>query len=777
MVRVFGIRHHGPGSAASLRQALRQWQPDSVLVEGPPEGDALIARVADEKLRPPVSLLVYPLEDARRGVNFPFAEFSPEYQALRYATMAGVPARFIDLPISNMLALELEAAQAPQADSPGEAIANGLIRGRDPLLALATAAGYEDGERWWEHLVEQRQDAFGVFEAILEAISALREGEGAPGDGASSRRARIEALREAHMRQTIRATMAEGRERIAVVCGAWHAPRLEAPGNAKADAAALKGLPRLKVAATWVPWTHGRLSTDSGYGAGVEAPGWYAHLWSCANQAGGGGTQLYGDDVAIRWMARVATLLRSRDLDASSAGVIEAVRMAEALAALRGRRMPDLGELTDAARSVLCFGSDVPLQVIARELVIGETLGAVPEDAASVPLQQDVQREQRRLRLSPEAADRTLELDLRNANDLDRSRLIHRLGLLGIPWGTSRPASGKGTFREVWLLRWDPEFAVRIIEAAMWGNTVLSAATARASALASPEQEETGTPRVPALSSLLNVALLADLPGAIGEILRRLEDEAAIATDIAHLMDALPALANVLRYGNVRGDGAGLVDPIVSAFVARICIGISGACASLNDDAAGDMLARIIRTDGAIRLTQVPEHGAEWRASLSRLASQRGLHGLIAGRATRMLLDADAIDAATAAAQMNLALSPAGDPSQSAAWVEGFLGQSGLLLVHDERLWRVIWAWTASLTAPAFQTVLPLLRRTFSRFPAPERRKLGERARNQDDAVADSGAPGGLLSSSSDPELDWIRADRALPAMMRVLGLEAPKTP
>ena len=44
MVRVFGIRHHGPGSAASLRQALRQWQPDSVLVEGPPEGDALIDR-------------------------------------------------------------------------------------------------------------------------------------------------------------------------------------------------------------------------------------------------------------------------------------------------------------------------------------------------------------------------------------------------------------------------------------------------------------------------------------------------------------------------------------------------------------------------------------------------------------------------------------------------------------------------------------------------------------------------------------------------------------
>ena len=27
--------------------------------------------------------------------------------------------------------------------------------------------------------------------------------------------------------------------------------------------------------ATWVPWTHGRLASASGYGAGIESPGWY----------------------------------------------------------------------------------------------------------------------------------------------------------------------------------------------------------------------------------------------------------------------------------------------------------------------------------------------------------------------------------------------------------------------------------------------------------------------------------------------------------------------
>ena len=44
-------------------------------------------------------------------------------------------------------------------------------------------------------------------------------------------------------------------------------------GPAKDDAALLKGLPKAKVAATWVPWTYGRLATASGYGAGVSSPG------------------------------------------------------------------------------------------------------------------------------------------------------------------------------------------------------------------------------------------------------------------------------------------------------------------------------------------------------------------------------------------------------------------------------------------------------------------------------------------------------------------------
>ena len=56
---VYGIRHHGPGSARSVRAALAEQRPDVVLIEGPPEADELVGLAADPQMRPPVALLGY----------------------------------------------------------------------------------------------------------------------------------------------------------------------------------------------------------------------------------------------------------------------------------------------------------------------------------------------------------------------------------------------------------------------------------------------------------------------------------------------------------------------------------------------------------------------------------------------------------------------------------------------------------------------------------------------------------------------------------------------
>ena len=92
-VSVFGIRHHGPGSARSLAAALAELRPDVVLIEGPPEADGIVGLAAHPEMRPPVAILVHPPEMPGRAAFYPFAAFSPEWQAMRHAHSAGVQAR------------------------------------------------------------------------------------------------------------------------------------------------------------------------------------------------------------------------------------------------------------------------------------------------------------------------------------------------------------------------------------------------------------------------------------------------------------------------------------------------------------------------------------------------------------------------------------------------------------------------------------------------------------------------------------------------------------
>lgn len=762
---VFGIRHHGPGSARSLRQSLETLRPDCILVEGPPDAAEALPLLAHPQMRPPVALLIYPPDQPQRAVFYPFAVFSPEWQALDYGLARKIAVRFMDLPQAHQLAME---------DDPESQISESQIVD-DPIGQLAAAAGYSDGERWWEHMVEHRRDGADLFAAILEAMAALRESalpaDQPPADQSldqieaqpevkreSHRKAQREAQREAWMRQTIRAAAGEGFERIAVVCGAWHAPALtidteNAPSapSEKDDAELLKCLPKVKTQATWTPWTYGRLSYRSGYGAGVESPGWYHHLWTAR------------DGVPIRWMTRVARLLREEDLDVSSAHVIEAVRLAETLAALRDRLLPGLSELNEATQSVFCFGADLQLRLIHEKLIVGETLGAVPEETPLAPLQQDLAREQKRLRLPAEALERALDLDLRKPNDLDRSRLLHRLLLLGVRWGETQAAGGKGTFHEIWRLRWKPEFVVALIEAGVWGNTIFEAATAFARDAADRANE------LPSLTNLLDQSLLADLPGAVSHLMARLQAEAAVASDIAHLMDALPPLADVQRYGNVRGTDAAMVGGIVAGLIARVCIGLPGACASLNDEAAAVMFDRIVSVNTAIGLLQDEERLAAWRGAMRQLADQRGLHGLVAGRCCRLLVDAGGFAADKAARRLSLALSTANEPAQAAAWIEGFLKGSGLLLLHDETLWRTLDDWVTRLPSDSFTALAPLLRRTFSTFTSPERRQIGERARSG----MVSGGRAAIADQTGAVDFDLTRAEAVLPLVAQLLGLRS----
>jgi hypothetical protein len=486
-------------------------------------------------------------------------------------------------------------------------------------------------------------------------------------------------------------------------------------------------------------------------------------------------------------------VLREEDLPVSPAHVIEAVRLAEALAALRGRPLAGLDEVTEAARAVLCEGAELPLELIQRRLVIGERLGCVPTDTPMVPLQRDLRAEQRRLRLHPSAARSELDLDLRKPTDLDRSRLLHRLGLLGIRWGAVATGgrASRGTFRESWTLAWRPEFDIETIEASVWGTTVLAASTARARAAALEAGE------LPAVTELVERCLLADLPGALSEVMRGLADLAAADTDLAHLMAALPALVRALRYGDVRGTATRSLQTVVDGLAIRVCVGLPAAVSGVDDNAARRLLGHIDQVQGALALlggtgtgTDTAGGGghlARWYDTLAAIVDGHGVrgpggpHGLLEGRLTRLLFDAGRLDDVPGgvSARMARAVSPGLPPARAAAWIEGFLGGAagsggGLVLVHDQTLLRLVDAWIGGLSAEQFTDALPLLRRTFAGFEPPERRSIGERVRRLGEAGGDHGLSHGSSHGSSRKEpLDLGQAAAAERTVRRILGWEA----
>jgi len=675
--------------------------------------------------------LIYLPDQPLQAVYYPFAAFSPEWQAIQFALTAKIPMRFIDLPQANQLSAN--SKKIPEIKEPG--VENQTPT--DPFTWIAEASGYTDGERWWEHFVEQRRESRDVFQGILELMSALREET----EKTSPQEKDNNALREASMRTIIRIAQAEGYKNIAVVCGAWHAPKLLEPEDFKEDSGLLKGLARTPVSATWVPWTYNRLTRLSGYGAGIESPGWYEHIWETKTA------------IVEKWMVRVAHSMRAEDLGISPAHAIEATRLAETLASLRESPLPGLIELNEVVRAVFCFGDDAPLRLVHEKLIVGTRMGKVPPNTPSVPLQLDLAASQKRTRLEPSASPETLDLDLRKPLLLDRSRLLHRLNVLGIPWGQlSKTRGAKGTFHELWQIEWKPEFAVNVIEASLWGNTVLDAAANKI------ESDALKAVELPALTKLVESALLADLPNSISGLMATIQKVAATSGDISHLMQALPPLANVLRYGNVRQTDTSMVRQVVDELVARVCIGLPSACSALNDDAAQQFFEHINAVQSAIGILQDDSHTQDWTHALEHLASQDGVHGLIRGRACRLLFDGSNAESDTAT-QMSLALSVGTPTPQAAAWMQGFLHGSGLALIHHATLWRLVNQWVMSLPDETFISVLPLLRRTFSTFPSGERRQIGE--------LAKSGGQAEILRGED--HLDIERVEKALPLLMKIL--------
>ena len=749
-VHILGVRHHGPGSAALLRKALDVLDPACVLVEGPSEGDELIQYIADPDLKPPVAMLLHAADEANLASFMPFAEFSPEWQAIQWALKHDRLVRFIDWPAAISLASEKAARENPESAPPQPRT--------DALDLLANAAGYEDGETFWNALIEQHgasgQEALAVFASIETAMTEARAQEGL------SPQSPDEVLRnhqrEAFMRTNIRAALKEIEGKIAVVTGAWHISGLRQAAKAADDRALVKDLPRIKVEATWVPWTDSRLSAFSGYGAGVISPGWYRHLWSLYTRK----KLPSAEEFASAWQSCTAFKLREEGYTAPTASAIEATRLALGLAALRDLPMPGIAEMREASLAAICDGNPVPLAMLERKLYIGERVGEIGERVPQNPLARDLAAWQRKALLKSQDLELEIKLDLRSEAGLLKSTLLHRLNLLNVPWGKLLDAQmGRGTFREVWVIKWDPSYSVSLAEALVYGVTIEQAA---ANSTLKKARETTS---ITELASLIQRALVSDLPETADACIEQLQAVAVNSSDITDLMKAVSPLVRVLRYGTARRLPEDALRSLIVSMSVEINAGARISSRGLDDDSTATRIAAMEAYDEALRLFGDDALTSSWRDELGKIVGDDQVTPSLGGLSLRRLHDVRAWELEKVAMEF-ARHTGASLPKESGAFLEGFLRGGSEVLLQDEPLLQLLDVWLCELSETDFTDSLPLLRRSMSSFDAIARRRLLEKVQRgrQQSTLAASGS-----GADSNPAFE-----AALPLLYKILGLGDP---
>ena len=728
-VHILGIRHHGVGSAKQLEKKLQRIQPDLIFVEGAVEIESAFDYVGAKELVPPAAIMVYNQKNPKQATFYPYSVFSPEWVAMRYANEYNVPLRAMDLPAA--VSFQLEELQKETID-------------KAPLTSIAESAGFEDGEDFWNHHFEQKDvDEEEHFEKVLFLMRALRE------EGLKSSLDQENHYREAYMRMLLQQAQNEMYQNIVVVCGAWHAPALEdIDSYAKEDKAILKKLPKKKMdmLATWIPWTNGRLSMYSGYGAGIMSPGWYEHLWQT------------NDNAEMVWLGQAANVFREEGIDISTAYIIESFRLCRSLAQIRNHAHVQLTDMNDAILSVMCMGEPLLLGLVNKHLIVGEKMGAVPDDIPKIPLQSSFEARLKKLRLKLLPVPKQHTLDLRKEIDRERSILFHRMEILESPWCEREHSRSRGTFKEVWELSWSPEMMINLLDKAYLGNTIEDAAQQYIS------NKVAQTNYVSEVAKVIEQCIPAALYEKITWLLDKINELSSNSSELLDLMEAVPRLVNISRYGDVRKTDLSVLDHIIEQLILKVCIGLGNACYGLDDDNSNRMFERIAHLNQAIKIYDDTSLEESWYKSLTEVLSKEGVHAIIYGCICRLLLDANQFEEKEADRIFAYALSINHPPERVAFWLEGFLRGSGMILIYDNKLWNLVFEWVSSLPQESFMELLPLLRRSFSKFEYGERRQLGEKSK------AGRIVEEVIKEVDLFENFDYEAADKIIPSIVRFLN-------
>jgi hypothetical protein len=688
---LIGVRHHSPACAVRMSDWLGTFDPQVVLLELPPQFASWLPWLAHPELEAPVALAGS--DDRDTLFFYPFADFSPELAAVRWAARQGVPVVPFDLPAGLV-------ASGPPCRLPGgrpDSLADWLER--------LEVSGFD---QMWDELIEAPAPA-ATPEALRQAALLVgwvqRLGEAAdPG-----LRAR-DLARETAMRKVL----AERREeRVAAVVGSFHAAALLDPPELWQEVPVAETPPAVRT--SLVPYSFELLDSRSGYPAGIRDPRWQQEVFAAGLDPPG-----LQDNVS-RLAVELCRALREQKQAAGSPDAQECVRLSLELARMRGLPAPGRREFLEAVQTSMAqgelLGRGRALAKALQTVLVARRRGRLAPDTPSSGLLPHTEEVLNRLRLPREPEQIRLD-PLRSALDRSRHVTLRRLERCGVPYASSRESVD--TLTQVWSLEWTPASVAGIEIAGFRGVTLAQAARG---ALLDPES--------PLLSRLWGAAECA-LGDLAEQLLRELEQDFLSTANLRTLLQAITTVDRI-RLGQVPGlpDQSCGVDPVpVQAFrfdPSEIRNTLVKAALRSVDGLIGSTDVEDARALGDLLRLESP--GLRLRHTLARMLE--GASPLMQGAAAAALLwledqppeDSTRAAGHTLAPRLSSWLQGPPDATMVGRW-RGLLVLSAPLLQSHPQLLDAITLAVAELDDQAFLRRVPSLREAFSVLSAAERERF-----------------------------------------------------
>ncbi len=448
---LFGVRHHSPACAVALPPLLAKLKPTALAIEMPADLASWLPWLGHPDATAPLAIAAVSASGDDLGF-YPFADFSPELVAIRWARDAKIPVHAIDLPASGR----------GHRDREGRALG----------VAERLPGAHDDS---WEHLVEgpgTLGDPERVRRAALLYGWALRI-DAARGGGVSD----FDLAREAHMRAALAKLTAKKGARIAAVIGSFHAAALiDKLWHEPADVETTT----VELVSSLIPYAFELLDARSGYPAGIRDPSWQQRLWETQRDRGDVAALVAG------CLVEITRGVRTLGLPASVPDAHAAAEITVSLARLRGLAAPGRRELVEAVQTALAQGELLGRgRIVARameQVLVGRTRGRLAEGTPRSGLAPHVFELLAALKLPVAPTPEPLELrldPLRSRLDRRRHVALCRLRACGIPYGSEQEsvaAGGVESLTTSWKVKLTPSTEAMIELAGLRGVTLRQAA-------------------------------------------------------------------------------------------------------------------------------------------------------------------------------------------------------------------------------------------------------------------------------------------------------------